>query len=1702
MSKIWRYGDHVDGTSKCTGRAIRCVANSSYTISFNANGGSGTMNDQEINPGESTSLSANSFTAPAMGQSYQNASGTTIPGTTYTLWRFNGWNTAADGSGTSYTDEQVVTDIASSGDTITLYAQWQGIETMKVNFQGNDLSFSDSSTTNTVYYYNNCSTKYVSTPQYSHTANVSDAGVQNGSYAHNLATKDVVTVSGADYLHVTLTYGTEANWDYLYVFQGEYTGNVSKNMSAGQLATYNGGSNTTTTVTLDIPGDKATFAFYSDSSNAYYGYYAVVEGYYDTAPGSYDHTTSVCNRTLVAGEYKTPTTNSHQAFRGWSESSSATTATYTSADDVLDNLSGNNSETKNLYAVYDDLWIMTFVNTNGGATKTKNVVQGNSTTVAPSSSFSRSNYKLKGWDTNSAGTTVVYTNGQSITPSSDMTFYTVWTPTYTINYNINTSDANATGTMGTHTNVGENDQVTLYASNFSRTNYGFAGWSFDSTAQPGGSATIYGPNETITAPAPTTPGETKTLYAVWVQSAGNIQNWVGCSSMSVGQVTALKDLRDNQVYAVAKLADDNCWMIENLRLEAAGTTGNNINDSSVTNESLAQGYGKSTTYGDFSGLATAETSNFSNSTTANSLYYSGTQSGTASVNIGTSDYPGYRMPRYRNSNTSSRASNATGTGNTYSYGNYYTWSAAMANTIYYSSATATDSDGKTSETVETSICPVGWKLPYGRSSGNGATSGGFYNLNYIINNNSDITDSTASNNLRTYPNNFLYSGNASASAVASRGSQGNYWSSTAYDYSRSYGLALGSSNVSPSSLSYKYLGFSIRCLASNGYDITLNGNGATTAGSASTKATYGQGTLNTITNPSRSYTISGFTGPAGNNADGATISSNSTLTSNYTFNGWYKESGATNLIASNATTPVLQANTDYTDSNGNWNYNSGVTLYAGWTGQSKTLPTITRNGYSCGWTETPTGATSIQYASGSSLTPSSNITLYGVCICPAGSICYDDNGANSSTTMGLQSVASNATSVDLWASNFKRSNYGFAGWNTAADGSGTNYGPNETIDNTTTLNTIKNNGLRLYAKWIASAGNLQGWTGCSSMSTGQVTALKDTRDNDVYAVAKLADGNCWMIENLRLDYDANITTANTQSNNGAFGGVFSGLAEPETANFDNVTTANSLYKSDGSGDIKGVNGATLSDIGTTNSPGYRMPRYHNDNTNTNSTINPNTNISNMTDTDQNIYSYGNYYTWAAALANTNYYDSPTATDGNGKTSETAGTSLCPTGWKLPRGGNKTRIEGGTSDFYTLGLAIVGTAPANYSSTTTPYWAGNTEGINASKVIRTYPNNFLYSGYVVNSSVSYRGSNGRYWSSTAASSNGSYALSLDGPNPLYQDGPSVYPGTNNDVKSRGRSIRCLISTEYTISYNANGGSGTMSNQTAAINSAVNLNPNSFTPPSGKVFDSWNTAPDGSGTSYADEASVTNLTSAGSTIALYAQWKKLYLQEVTTSQCSALASSANYIAYDKRDEKDYTIRFINGMCWMTQNLRFKGTSLNSSTSNVQSTYTISSPLTISYGDLTSGSSNTKARIVDSGSTSTGVWYNFAAASAMSIASNSSTTTASYSICPKNWHLPTGPSTTAGTDYNMLIGNTTSGFQSPTAGLSLFSPVSGGFYNYFGSLGSTRYGYWWSATAEDSTTRYYLYYDSNNGSFSGDGWNINNRGSGRFVRCVRTP
>ena len=81
-------------------------------------------------------------------------------------------------------------------------------------------------------------------------------------------------------------------------------------------------------------------------------------------------------------------------------------------------------------------------------------------------------------------------------------------------------------------------------------------------------------------------------------------------------------------------------------------------------------------------------------------------------------------------------------------------------------------------------------------------------------------------------------------------------------------------------------------------------------------------------------------------------------------------------------------------------------------------------------------------------------------------------------------------------------------------------------------------------------------------------------------------------------------------------------------------------------------------------------------------------------------------------------------------------------------------------------------------------------------------------------------------------------------------------------------------KYSIKFDKNSGaSGTMANKTGLkYGTAYTLTANVYKR-KGYTFAGWNTKADGSGTAYADKASVKNLSSTnGKTITLYAQWKK--------------------------------------------------------------------------------------------------------------------------------------------------------------------------------------------------------------------------------------
>ena len=91
-----------------------------YSVIFNANGGSGTMSDQSFTYGTPQNLTKNSFIRAG--------------------YTFAGWNRKSDGTGDSYSDQEIVDKLTNTNNaTVTLYAQWQ-VNNMKanLNYMGGD----------------------------------------------------------------------------------------------------------------------------------------------------------------------------------------------------------------------------------------------------------------------------------------------------------------------------------------------------------------------------------------------------------------------------------------------------------------------------------------------------------------------------------------------------------------------------------------------------------------------------------------------------------------------------------------------------------------------------------------------------------------------------------------------------------------------------------------------------------------------------------------------------------------------------------------------------------------------------------------------------------------------------------------------------------------------------------------------------------------------------------------------------------------------------------------------------------------------------------------------------------------------------------------------------------------------------------------------------------------------------------------------------------------------------------------------------------------------------------------------------------------------------------------------------------------------------------------------------------------------------
>ncbi len=166
------------------------------------------------------------------------------------------------------------------------------------------------------------------------------------------------------------------------------------------------------------------------------------------------------------------------------------------------------------------------------------------------------------------------------------------------------------------------------------------------------------------------------------------------------------------------------------------------------------------------------------------------------------------------SNYTLPASDLNGFDNTNYYANQMYYANDATNGAYYSWTAATAGTGDanlTSGDAPSSVCPKGWKLP--PNSGRGSYAE-FVAAAGITN------DAAGSTKLRSAPYNFPYAGYVDNGSLYNVGSDGVYWSRTANSTNYAYILYFYSSTVYPASNGTRYVGRSVRCVATSGSNTT------------------------------------------------------------------------------------------------------------------------------------------------------------------------------------------------------------------------------------------------------------------------------------------------------------------------------------------------------------------------------------------------------------------------------------------------------------------------------------------------------------------------------------------------------------------------------------------------------------------------------------------------------------------------------------------------------------------------------------------------------------------------------------------------------------------------------------------------------------------------------------------------------------------
>ena len=1330
-----------------------------YTVAYNGNGATG----------GSTASSAHT---------YDVAKALTANGFSRTGYTFTGWNTAANGSGTSYSNGQSVTNLtATQGATVTLYAQWT------INQY-------------TIYF--------------------DEAG-------------------GSTVSDITQNYGTTVTPPA----NPTRTGYTFTGWSPAVPGT--------------MPANNVTCVAQWTINQ-----YTI---YFDEAGGS-----AVSDITQNYGTTVTPPANPTRTgytFTGWSPA-------------VPGTMPANNTTCVAQWSA--NTYQVTFNANTGTGSMTPQDIVFNTTEALSSNSFTKTGYTFTGWNTAANGSGTAYANGANFTMNvTGATLYAQWTAnTYTVDYLGNGSTGGSTGDSSHTYDVAKN----LTANGYTRTGHSFLGWSTSSSA----TTPTYTDGQSVTN-LTSTPGGIVTFYAVWSVNSytitfdanGGTGGWsesrqygsaltaptvtrTGYTFTSWSPAVPSTVPAANSTYT-AQWTANTYTVTYNGNGSTGGSTANSAHTYDVAKALTTNGYTR-TGY-TFAGWATSA---------GGAVAYTDGQSVT---NL--SSTQGATVTLY-----------AKWTANTYTVaynGNGNTGGSTASSSHTYDAAKNLTANGFT----KTGYTFAGWN-----TAANG--SGTSYTNSQSVTNLTAADGATVTLYAQWTINQYtIYFDEAGGSTVS--------------DITQNYGTTV-TPPANPTRTGYTFTGWSpavpgtmpannVTCVAQwtiNQYTIYFDEAG----GSAVSDITQNYGT--TVTppaNPTRTgYTFTGWspavpgTMPANNttcvaqwsantyqvtfNANTGTgsmtpqdivfntteaLSSNSFTKTGYTFTGWNTAANGSGTAYANGANFTMNV--------------TGATLYAQWTANTYTVvyngngstggttansshtydtaKNLTTNGYTktgytfAGWATSAGGA--VAYSDGQSVTNLSSgqgatVTLYAKWTANTYTVAYDGNGNTSGST--ADSPHTYDTAKNLTSNGYVKTGYTFTGWNTAANGSGTSYTNGQSVTNLTSTNGAT---VTLYAQWTANTYTVDylgnGSTGGTTADSPHTYDLASNLTTNGYTrTGHSFLGWSTSSSATTADYADGQSVTNLTA---APGGVVTFYAVWSANTYQVTFNANGGSGSMAAQNIVYGQSAALTSNGYTKT-GHTFTGWATSQANADAGTVAYANGGNFT---MNTTGATIYAVWSI----NSYTITFNANGGTGGWSESRVYNSALTAPAVTRTGYT---------FTSWSPAVPATVPAA-NSTYTAQWTANTYTV-------TYNGNGADGGSTANSSHTYdaaKNLTANGYTKTGYTFAG-WNTAADGSGTAYTNSQSVTNLTSVNGATVTLYARWTANT-YTVAYDGNGSTGGSTADSAhTYDTAKNLTANGYSK-TGYTFAGWNTGANGSGTSYTNGQSVTNLSAVnGATVTLYAQW----------------------------------------------------------------------------------------------------------------------------------------------------------------------------------------------------------------------------------------